>query len=176
MFSKVIEQEKTPREETVNPSSEDLLKRTEESPRNQENFHLSTTMAKEEISNQLNSLQEEVKQAREYQSIIYQQEQMKNGERYYQAALTQKQRNEELKKANNTPFENQQKFQEDQQRNKTLKLAILEKRGGLYNNPPKPKPVVERPMENFWDKKSYNRKYADLQKSKVNRGLSNIRK
>ena len=66
MFSKVIEQEKTPREETVNPSSEDLLKRTEESPRNQENFHLSTTMAKEEISNQLNSLQEEVKQAREY--------------------------------------------------------------------------------------------------------------
>ena len=58
----------------------------------------------------------------------------------------------------------------------TLKLAILEKRGGLYNNPPKPKPVEERPMENLWDKKSYNSKYADLQKSKVNKGLTNLRK
>ena len=67
MFSKEIEeQEKTPRVETANPPSEDIIKKTDESPINLEHDRLTTTMAKEEIGNQLSSLQEEVKQAKMY--------------------------------------------------------------------------------------------------------------
>ena len=52
MFSEVIEQEKTPREDTVNPSSEELVKKTEEeSPTHEIHDRLTTTMAKEEIGN-----------------------------------------------------------------------------------------------------------------------------
>lgn len=83
---------------------------------------------------------------------------------------------DQIRRENNRPYENQQKFQEEQYMNTPLKIKILEARGGLYNNPPKPRPAEERPVENSWGKKSYNAKYSDMAKPKISRGISNIKK
>ena len=138
--------------------------------------YMTTTMVKEELATQMGILNEEVK----LQKQQIERDQMDQQLAYMTKAAEEelRMRNEMLARLNNKPFENHLKFREDQKASTTLDMHILEKRGGLLNNPPKPKPVKESPMTNLWDKKSHNSKYnASLPKSKINKGcLNNLRK
>ena len=52
-------------------------------------------------------------------------------------------------------------------------MKILEQRGGLINNPAKPKPVQAKELVNLWDKgsHSHNAKYnTGVTKSKIIKG------
>ena len=130
---------------------------------------LSTTMAKEELAHHMRALNDEVKQANEDKARKEKLEKAAEMKRVAEQAW--KERIDKLAKLNNKPFENQLKCQEDQKKSTTLRMKVIESRGGLLNNPPKPKPAAEKPLANMWDRKSHNAKYnAGLPRSKVSKG------
>ena len=126
-------------------------------------------MANEELARHMEALNEEVRNAKEENERRAHQEIVNQMRRESEQAW--KEKNDKLAKLNNKPYENQLKFKEDQEKSKTKSMKILEQRGGLINNPHKPKPVPEKELVNLWDKTSHNAKYnSSAQKSKVIKG------